>query len=858
MAYTEHDWTAITPASTKAGLQAMDAEIKASSDLLDAETAAGRALTQGANAVAQKTTLGLENVTNTSDANKPVSTAQQTALDLKVDKVTGYALSKNDLTDALKTKLDGIEAGAQVANASRLSTTAAGEAEVTATPAHWWVLVNGALKRMTQAGWTALVLVATGKTNAATGFTLAGGTTSKTLTVDTDATISTLTASQLAAAIEGGTATTTPNDTDIVPGVKADHSRLYYTWANIFATIWTRLGGLIAGGTAKNTPLDNDEFPFQSNADTNATRKVSWANIKSVLATAFKHGGSNEIGQASAGANVIVKSDANSQVVAFIPAASTTVAGKMAVETAAEIVAGTDETKAATAKYLKAAADLANFYLTKRTKMSDGATALDSQDAFATNYDFTITGDGTGTVSVAATPGAIRYTKGAGTGLGIRRSTTATNSKTVVFRYRTSSLATGNLCPCGYSYNTAHGSFAPSTDWAVGIAQIRSYFAGGSDLSFVGFTFIAAAQNDWFEIDWYWVGDYSYLPGSLSEEAARIADETGDAPGVGSYATQTITATDLATAGKGDTIGGKKYTFVAALTASPGVEGEILKDATKEAELENENLAISEVSRTNNGVKYWAAAVNPLVSSARVNEVLTLTAKTKNGPENDITVVCESGTNHTAGGATLVGGCPDAGVKYSKLVAMGSQGLTAKTSLVAGDYLTLLDSVVGFLKKKILVSNFFAADGGTGAFTAVQGNDTRLVSGKTTLTIVPKFGGVADDGTYVVTIANYVKIRDKISGDLRITWSAKGSKTGSFTFDGIPYAPQVADATPRGLAVLDACSGLANGMAMILIFSGVSGAYIARQEPTGCNNCLTDANFTNTTKLYVHFEYIKA
>ena len=33
-----------------------------------------------------KATLALDNVTNTSDANKPVSTAQQTALDLKQDK----------------------------------------------------------------------------------------------------------------------------------------------------------------------------------------------------------------------------------------------------------------------------------------------------------------------------------------------------------------------------------------------------------------------------------------------------------------------------------------------------------------------------------------------------------------------------------------------------------------------------------------------------------------------------------------------------------------------------------------------------------------------------------------------------
>ena len=61
-----------------------------------------------------KANIGLGNVDNTSDANKPISTATQTALDAKVDKVTGMGLSTNDFTDALLTKLNGIEAGAQV------------------------------------------------------------------------------------------------------------------------------------------------------------------------------------------------------------------------------------------------------------------------------------------------------------------------------------------------------------------------------------------------------------------------------------------------------------------------------------------------------------------------------------------------------------------------------------------------------------------------------------------------------------------------------------------------------------------------------------------------------------------------
>lgn len=59
-----------------------------------------------------KSQVGLGNVDNTSDANKPVSTAQQTALNTKVDKVSGKGLSTNDYTTTEKTKLSGIEAGA--------------------------------------------------------------------------------------------------------------------------------------------------------------------------------------------------------------------------------------------------------------------------------------------------------------------------------------------------------------------------------------------------------------------------------------------------------------------------------------------------------------------------------------------------------------------------------------------------------------------------------------------------------------------------------------------------------------------------------------------------------------------------
>lgn len=59
-----------------------------------------------------KAEVGLGNVDNTSDADKPISTATQTALDNKVDKDGDKVLSTNDYTDEDKDKLDGISEGA--------------------------------------------------------------------------------------------------------------------------------------------------------------------------------------------------------------------------------------------------------------------------------------------------------------------------------------------------------------------------------------------------------------------------------------------------------------------------------------------------------------------------------------------------------------------------------------------------------------------------------------------------------------------------------------------------------------------------------------------------------------------------
>lgn len=65
---------------------------------------------------------------------KADSAATETALVGKVDKVTGKGLSENDFTNALKTKLDGIESGANMTVIDEVPTENSGNAVNTMMP----------------------------------------------------------------------------------------------------------------------------------------------------------------------------------------------------------------------------------------------------------------------------------------------------------------------------------------------------------------------------------------------------------------------------------------------------------------------------------------------------------------------------------------------------------------------------------------------------------------------------------------------------------------------------------------------------------------------------------------------------
>ena len=82
---------------------------------------------------AHRIALNIDELDNTSDLDKPISTATQNALDDKVDKITGKGLSDENYTSDEKTKLSGIADGAEV-NVNADWEAVSGDAEILNKP----------------------------------------------------------------------------------------------------------------------------------------------------------------------------------------------------------------------------------------------------------------------------------------------------------------------------------------------------------------------------------------------------------------------------------------------------------------------------------------------------------------------------------------------------------------------------------------------------------------------------------------------------------------------------------------------------------------------------------------------------
>lgn len=119
-----------------------------------------------------------------------------------------------------------------------------------------------------------------------------------------------------AAATHAATSKTMPVDADELPLIDsaASNALKKLTWANLKAGIWSAWGALINGGTAKTTPVDADAFAMMDSEASNATKKTTWANIKSTLWTAWGaliNGGTEKTTPADADAIALMDSAAS-------------------------------------------------------------------------------------------------------------------------------------------------------------------------------------------------------------------------------------------------------------------------------------------------------------------------------------------------------------------------------------------------------------------------------------------------------------------------------------------------------------------------------------------------------------------
>lgn len=668
----------------------------------DAETTPGRAIVEAATIADQRTAMDVDSKAEvTAKAEAAQAAAEATAADALAGHVAaadphtqyqkeeaGKGLSTEDYSTAEKSKLAGVEAGAEVTSLAKVTALAVAEAEVTAAPDHIWVLVGGLLKRWTKAGFEAVV---------------------KAL---------------LPSTIEAGTATTTPNDTDVIPGVKSDHSMLKYTWAN----------------------------------------------IKAALAT-------------------------------FLDRASTTVKGTL---------------------LLGASGGAA-----KLTAMPDGATAVYSQNAWAT-VDGWSPGAGT-SLSVAATPGALRITATSTSGCYAFKTGLSLAGKILFIKYRTIAAGIGVRI---WGINTATeyiGSVNGSVRTTIVALPIPLNITTGQLVFAPG---VGYTTNDWIEIDDVWVGDYSMLDGSMLLESARVANELAVTQGVGVAASGNIDFSTAAPVQVGDTVTvhGKPYQFVASLSAAPGVEGEILWNS--DVYVNHERLRSAIVSG-GNGTFSWAT-IHPTVTMTRPggNLIGIVSAKNPGLRGNDITLsalaAAVSAGRITLSGSTLTGGKDAVGDKIHTQL----QTMPATTSKYGAALL--------------------AADGGTTAGTVVQGNDSRLaVSGSWTpeLTI----GGASTGITYASRSGTYRKTNGFCICTARIQLSSKGALTGALGLSGFPA---VSNAVNASYAIVHT-DGWASLLSVASLYISAS-ANVAtfRYQTASASSPLTNANITDGA--YINFLLVYA
>ena len=306
-------------------------------------------------------------------------------------------------------------------------------------------------------------------------------------------------------------------------------------------------------------------------------------------------------------------------------------------------------------------------YAVKLTKMPDGATAVYSQDAWATT-------DGWVGETVAVTDGGLKITS-SGSSLLANRSVSGATGKHYFIRIKASKA--GTTINLRYYTGSAGVTIASRK---MEIPDTYEVFGGMVGADYNGIIYIQAtgiAAGDSITVDWIWIGDYSYLENSLSTEASRIANQLGDTAGAGTKASGTITSNGT-NVSDGDTvtIAGKVYTFKTILGTT---EGQVLIGGTAAESLDNLKLAINSTGVT---AQQYCVTFHPLVeATTNTDAVQTLQARTTGILGNSITLA-KSASTLTLSGSTLTGGTDDVGQKiYTQVKDIVANGRPAQADI---------------------------------------------------------------------------------------------------------------------------------------------------------------------------------
>jgi len=295
--------------------------------------------------------------------------------------------------------------------------------------------------------------------------------------------------------------------------------------------------------------------------------------------------------------------------------------------------------------------------------MPDGATAVYSQDAWATTDGWN---PSSGTLSLLA--GGVRYTTdGSGSYAIIKDALSQSIGGKILY---IEILKSSNLPNDLKIYGRNNGSYQDSIDIHNTITTQKALYKillpvhWGNGIAIYGKSAVSGAYIEVYRIR---IGEYSYLDGTLIDTAASDANIIGDTTALGAYGSGTITSNGTnVLANDTVTIHGKVYTFRSTLTPT---EGEVLIGADAQTSLTNLAAAINRTDPgTNDGVIYKIAAAHPLVSASANSLTLTVTALQTGELGNQITLA-KSAATLTLSSSTLTGGYSATAKKLATLTA---------------------------------------------------------------------------------------------------------------------------------------------------------------------------------------------